>query len=142
MTEIYDGVVAIILRNNEALLQKKDMGYSWFPGKWCLFGGGLEKEEDPESSLIRELSEEISYSPKEINFYKEFQYKDKAMNKIREGKQIVYFCNFDSEISQLKINEGCGFAFFTYGELDNYPIIERDLNILKMFYKDKGLISR
>ena len=50
-----DAVVAIILNDeNEVLLQKKDLRYKWFPGEWCMFGGGIRENEEPEEALKRE----------------------------------------------------------------------------------------
>jgi len=56
---------AILLRSDGAvLLQHRDdiPGIS-NPGKWSLFGGGLEAGETPLAGLLRELEEEIGVQP-------------------------------------------------------------------------------
>ena len=136
MTEkIVDVVVAIIYNSkNEVLLQKKDLGYPWFPGKWCLFGGGIEIKEDKETALYREISEELGFRPDNLDFFREFNYEDSCHLGIRKGKQHVHTCKFYGDLADLALKEGAGLAFFSSEELDKYPIVEHDLAVLKEFY--------
>ena len=138
MKEIYtiDVAVAIIVNKNyEALLQKKDMGYPWFPGKWCLFGGGIEDGEDPETALRRELVEELKFNiGDEIMKFKVQNYQDETDKKIKKGRQYVYLVDFKGEISDIVLNEGAGFAFISKKELGDIKINEHDFNVLKEYY--------
>ncbi|MFA5594546.1 MAG: NUDIX domain-containing protein, partial [Trueperaceae bacterium] len=34
------------------------------PGKWSLFGGGLDEGEEPAEAMLREIEEEIGYRPR------------------------------------------------------------------------------
>jgi len=130
-----DTASAIVLNdNNEVLLQKKDFSYHWFPGKWCLFGGGIEQGEDPETALRRELSEEIGSFFDDLIFFKKHKYRDISPNGIREGLQYVYVTHFKGKISDIKIYEGAGFAFFSPKELNRIHINNPDLNALREYY--------
>lgn len=131
-----DVVTAIILNNNgEALLQKKDLSYPWFPGKWCLFGGHIEKGENPRAALQRELYEELEYKFDRINYYKEEEYEDTCSLGKRKGKMRIYVSKADIPLSKFSLKEGAGLAYLAQSELDHYPIVEHDLKILKEYFK-------
>ena len=111
---VIDSIVIILLNEkNEVLLQKKDLGYPWFPGKWCLFGGGIEPGEDPMQTLIREIEEELGSQPSEVRLFKKTRYYENYFtNRKREGDWYVYSGNFVGKVSDISLREGGGFAFF------------------------------
>jgi len=134
-----DVAVAIITNvKNEVLLQKKDQGYIWFPGKWCLFGGRIEENESQEQTLLRELKEELGdVFPLRIDQPKYFDtkpYRDVHGNKERIGQQNIYSIQFHGSINDLRIHEGAGFAFFSRFELDTLGVVDHDLKAIKDFY--------
>lgn len=50
----------IVFDDDRYLLQLRDNKKGiFFPGHWCLFGGGVEKGEQPTEALCRELKEEL-----------------------------------------------------------------------------------
>ena len=55
-----DVVEAIIYNEKEeVLMNKKTMDYKLYPGAWCFFGGEIEKGENPNETLKREILEEL-----------------------------------------------------------------------------------
>ena len=62
-------VTAIILKENKLLVLKRNE--EPFKGKWDLPGGYMSKEELPETSIKREIYEELKVEPK-ITFIKTF----------------------------------------------------------------------
>lgn len=50
---------AVILRQNRVLLGRRSQTRSYYPGAWDLFGGHVEPFEQPEATIIRELTEEL-----------------------------------------------------------------------------------
>jgi 8-oxo-dGTP pyrophosphatase MutT (NUDIX family) len=59
-----DAVAAIIVVNGRYLLQLRDAKRGiFFPGVWGCFGGGVERGEGEADALVRELREEIGWSP-------------------------------------------------------------------------------
>lgn len=133
-----DAAVGIIYNSvNEILIQKKDMKYFWFPGKWCLFGGGLNNEDDsPKEALIRELNEEgiIKTSIDEKPFLIK-PYHDKIDEYRRQGQQYIYLVKFEGHISDINLKEGAGFGFFAKNEIQKIPIVKHDYAILLEFFK-------
>ena len=129
-------VSAIILNDqNYVLLQKKDLGYIWGPGSWCLFGGHIENGETPEETMRRELLEEIRYEPKNLELIRELDYIDTDTEENeRRGHLFLYQCTFEGKISDLSLGEGAGFAFVHPSEFDSMKIKEPDDSILRKFY--------
>ena len=111
-----DAVAAIILnKNKQYLLQlRDDYPHIYFPGRWGLFGGAIEKNETELDAIRRELYEELEFQPKDIDFFSRFNFD------INNGeKQINYFrsyfiCNInDDEATNLKLHEGKNYGFYS-----------------------------
>jgi mutator protein MutT len=58
--------VAVILREARCFLQRRDPASSAFPGHWEFPGGKLEGAEAPEEALLRELQEELRWTPDSV----------------------------------------------------------------------------
>jgi len=116
-----DVVEAILVSNkNEILLQKKTIDYEFGPGEGCIFGGVIEEGETLEQALKREIKEELGI---EIKGYKLFEVAD-YQAKGYAGKRHVFVVNINKNISDIKITEGAGFAFFDKSELESLKIIK------------------
>lgn len=73
------------------------------PGRWSLFGGGIEEGEEPESAMLRELEEEIGYRPRRYHPFL-----------VLEGRRAMYhlfLARIDVPLAQLKLTEGQGFGY-------------------------------
>ncbi len=55
------------------------------PGRWGLFGGGIEEDEGPEAAAYRELEEELSYRPDELRHIGEGVYTNSSN---RAGQRV------------------------------------------------------
>lgn len=135
--KVIDTSVAIIFnQKNEVLLQKKDLGYPWFPGQWCLPGGGWENGEDPQQTLMRELQEELGFVPNDLHLFKAMTYLEDQIvpGRRRSGKWHVYSCSFTGSISDIRIHEGGGFAFFAREELSRIPVVGYNLAAIQEYY--------
>jgi len=58
--------VALIEREGRYFLQRRDLRSRRFGGLWEFPGGKLEQGETPEEGLLRELMEELQWTPDEV----------------------------------------------------------------------------
>lgn len=130
-----DVVEAIIVnKNNEILLQKRTFDYKFAPGGlWTLFGGEIKNKESPEQSLKREIKEEINYDIKEFNLLNVKAYEFHSLG--IKGKRYIFEVFFEGDVSQISLNEGAGFGFFSVPELNSIKIQDICLEALKEYFK-------
>jgi 8-oxo-dGTP diphosphatase len=129
-----DIVAAIILNEKgEVLLQKKDFDYHWFPGYWGFFGGEIESNEMPRDALKRELYEELRCEVNNLEFFKKYSYRDSCQKGMRQGNMHIYVCKLKGNISNLSLNEGAGFAFFSKNENLPKPMISHNHEALEEY---------
>ena len=128
-------VAAIILlnKNKEVLLQKKDLGFKYWPGYWCFFGGGISGNEDPEQTICREVKEEIGYDVRTLQLFMVQEYQEEH----RRGKKYIFVAPFDKRLADIRLKEGGGFAFFAFSELNTIKIIDHDHDALLSYFKEK-----
>ncbi|PIG92699.1 NUDIX hydrolase [Gloeocapsopsis sp. IPPAS B-1203] len=98
--------IAVLYRQNQFLMQLRDnIPGILYPGHWGLFGGHIESGEVPEVAVIRELQEEINYTPPAIlNF--SCYYDEKVV-------RHVYHAPLTVELDHLVLNEGWDMALLT-----------------------------
>ena len=106
-------VVAFLHKNFDSyLLQLRDFNSSiTYPGHWGAFGGTLEEGESPKTAIFRELTEEIGYSPKVFNLFRQ-TYKDEYKLNI-----YVFFSEIHISTHELNLMEGMDMGMFTKEEI-------------------------
>ena len=129
MTKREHNIASIIFLNErgEMLLQKKELIFKRWPGRWSMFGGGIKNGESPEDTIQREVGEELGVKIENLKLYKIFNYEDPD----RTGKMHAYTASFVNKISDIKLGEGAGFAFFAPHEIANLHFIDHDDKIIK-----------
>lgn len=131
-----DFSVAILINSkNEFLLQKKTIDYKPSPGIWCLFGGAIELKESPEQAIKREIKEEIGMEMNDLEFIEAIDYKLKEF----KGKLYVFLILMNHEISEIRLQEGAGFAFFSKEELSSINISESSKKAIDNFIKKEKI---
>lgn len=104
-------VIAYIITNdlNEILLQKRTADYR-FSKQWTLFGGHIEKNEDPLETAKRELKEELDL---------DLRFCDKFISDLEPLEEVYLFKGKLNDLSKISLKEGNGFAFFALDEIDD-----------------------
>jgi 8-oxo-dGTP pyrophosphatase MutT (NUDIX family) len=129
--------IAIILVNdkNEVLLQKKDLGHPWTPGKWCFFGGKLEKEKNPKEALKEIIKNKAGIEISVGELFKKYSFEINSSGGVINCTDYIYTGKFEGNISDIKISEGAGFVFLDKSELDSHPLTDHSLKLLKEFFE-------
>lgn len=112
-------VKAVIYKKNKFLLQLRDANIAIpYPNTWSLFGGGVDDGENFNEALIRELEEELSWSPNEVVFL------NKSKNKKVNCNINYYLVHCPIPEKNLVLGEGQAMRWFTHEEisgLSNIP---------------------
>ncbi|MCX6791383.1 MAG: NUDIX domain-containing protein [Candidatus Gribaldobacteria bacterium] len=114
-------------------LQKRSDNAKRAPGKFGFFGGGIDGAETPEQALVREIKEELDYTPDNFLYLEEFE---KVWN--LERTVLNVFCqqvgeNFES---QIKVLEGDYGQWFRESEaLSHEKVMDGDKRVLKDFFQ-------
>ena len=69
MEERNVAVIILLNKDNEVILQKKDLGFRTWPGYWCFFGGGIREGEKPEETIKREIRAETGLELDNLELY-------------------------------------------------------------------------
>jgi 8-oxo-dGTP diphosphatase len=108
------GAIAILYRQGTYLMQLRDnIPQIIYPGQWAFFGGHVEPDELPEIAVKRELAEEISYIPPNLELFRRYEltYAD------RQVTRHVYHGALAVDLEQLHLNEGWDFGFLTPADI-------------------------
>jgi len=133
---IEEVVEAIIYNPKKGiLLQKKTLDYKAFPGMWAFFGGHKEKNESKEKVLRREIKEETGCEI--INFNLFMEREDILPLTKRPFKRHIYEIIVDWNTSDIKLDEGAGFAYFDPSEFSDIKINSPCLEVLEQWKKKR-----
>ena len=104
---------AIIRCGNSFFLQLRDNVNSIpYPNRWAFFGGRLLLHEEPKDGLVREIIEELSFSP--INPKEFFRWHNSETNTL-----IIFFLiELKKKESFKNVNEGQKGKWFDKNDLD------------------------
>ncbi len=106
----YAGV--IIFSSGKILLQLRDNNKKILnPNKWGIFGGGVEKNEDPKDAAIREIKEElgVNINPNNLNLIIKIDFEGEEKN--------IFKAKLPCPISKLELKEGSKMKLFTKEEI-------------------------
>lgn len=114
------GCIALISNPEDKLLVhlRDDKDWIAHPSLWAFIGGVVEVGEDPRSAILREVKEEVNLSATNANpIYK-------LVDVEGSGNLITVFEIFTSSLlSELTLNEGQDFGFFSPLEILQKPLV-------------------
>jgi ADP-ribose pyrophosphatase YjhB (NUDIX family) len=106
------GVTFVLVRDNKILMQQRDENCKKFPFKWCIPGGGSEKNEEYETTLLREVKEEYDINLKLSDCYRFMEVDNQS------GHSEVYICNVGHDKIPI-LQEGIAMKWMTIEEIEN-----------------------
>lgn len=123
------GVVALIVRNDTLLLERRSDA-----GRWGLIGGAVEEAESLHSALVREVAEETGLVIQSYQLFGTFsdptrivQYPDGTIVRI---VTLVYLVDVRPDITLVMSDESSALRFFTPAELVQLDIVETHRHIV------------
>ena len=119
-------VKAIIYSKGKILLQLRDQKPDiFYPGLWGLFGGNVDKSENPINALKRELEEEIKFRPQKVKLL--FSWNHYKYNSVLHFFLVPLTIDFED----LCLNEGQSMNLFSIeqiSKLEITPSLEKNLH--------------
>jgi 8-oxo-dGTP pyrophosphatase MutT (NUDIX family) len=118
-----DAVGAIIrVESDGYLMQLRDSKQEiWYPGRWGLFGGAIEPDEDPMGALKRELREELELEIETAEFFARIDF-DIGSLPLPRFYRSYYVVSISREVeSRLVVHEGAAKRLFRGNEILEEP---------------------
>lgn len=118
-----DAVGAIIrVESDGYLMQLRDSKQDiWYPGRWGLFGGAIEPDEDPMDALKRELREELELEIETAEFFAriDFDLVSLPLPRFYRSYYVVWISR--AVESRLVVHEGAAKRLFRGYEILEQP---------------------
>lgn len=122
---------ALIERDNEFLIARRAPG-KHLAGYWEFPGGKIEKDETPETCLIRELNEELNVHIAVLEYLGDSKHK----YDYKEINLKAYLCRIIEGAIQL--NDHDKVAWVTLEKIEKYKLAPADIPILKLYDKSRN----
>ena len=116
---VSDAVGAIIrVESDGYLMQLRDSKQDiWYPGRWGLFGGAIEPDEDPMGALKRELREELELEIETAEFFARIDF-DLGSLPLPRFYRSYYVVSISRAVeSRLVVHEGAAKRLFRGHEI-------------------------
>lgn len=140
-----DGAGVILYTADQVLLQKRDRRPRLYPGRWAIFGGGLQDGEPPDQAACREVAEELGYTirPEELELLGRFQVTGASRNSLVHYYRCPLTRSWWDLVLALRHApnlelEGDGLALFTHEELDYLHLRCPDRMALERHFQGPG----
>ena len=117
-------------RQGRILLQMRDHGPNTVhPGRWGLFGGGVEPGETLLEAVIREFEEEVGIAidrdaPRPLG---------RILSTPEQRRLFVFYARLALSPRDVSLGEGAGFGFFRVEDLPGLDLIEFVREVLSQY---------
>ncbi len=112
----------IVTADGRYLLQRRDaVPTIWFPDRWGLFGGAIEEGETPEEALLRELGEELGFTPRNYAYFTQVGF---DLSQFGHGPKLRYVFEVPVtpvDLQAMVLSEGTDKRLFTAAEILQGP---------------------
>jgi 8-oxo-dGTP pyrophosphatase MutT (NUDIX family) len=119
-----DAAAALIVvgEDERYLMQLRDQKPNiFYPGYWGLFGGAIERGDSPETSLRRELEEELGLTVETIGYFTEFVFDFEFAGLRRYQRQFFEVRISEKVLPNLVLGEGAKMQAFSAREVLTAP---------------------
>jgi len=122
--------VAVIVNNdNKILLLKRGAKAPWMPNKWSLVGGGVEKGENPQQAVEREIEEETGLEAKK--FTKSF-----TIERHADSIEHVFACRYEGEPTDISLDtENSNYGWYDVSEMEYLDTVPHLIEYITLVFK-------
>jgi len=124
--------VAVIVNNDNKilLLKRVDDKKIWMPGKWALVGGGIEKGENPQKAVEREIKEETGLEVKK--FIKTF-----TLQRNPNSIEHIFACRYDGDPTDIELDtsENTNYGWYDISEMEYLDIVPHLIEYITLTFK-------
>ena len=119
--DCYDVACLLITQDGRYLMQlRDDLPHLPLRNHWGLFGGQVEEGETLQQAMIRELQEELEFTPASLTRFTETTFK--FLGRKRHHKTFFIAPILESDIAAMRQHEGAGKRLFRVTELLQEPL--------------------
>jgi len=135
--EFQNASAAIIVNNeNKYLVQLRDnVEKIFYPNHWGLFGGASEKNEDPLTTVSREILEEISIKINDFKYFTKIKF---DLDFIKQGQIERTYYTAEISIEEeniIQLNEGKEYKFISQEDLLSLTnLVPYDAYVLWLYF--------
>ena len=97
-----------------------------FPNTWDVPGGHIEKFENPEKCIVREMREEMNLTLDEFELFSKIEFEDRI--------EYTFWARADFDIEEIELTEGQKLKWFTIDEVKQTQLAYGFNEIVERFY--------
>jgi len=122
--------VAVIVNNdNKFLLLKRSKESDWMPGKWSLVGGRIEKKENPQKAVEREINEETGLTIEK--FIKSF-----SLQRRPNSTEHIFACRYEGDPTDIVLDEeNTNYGWYGVSEMKFLDIVPNLIEYITLSFK-------
>jgi 8-oxo-dGTP diphosphatase len=97
-----------------------------YPNMWDVPGGHIEKFENPEKCIVREMIEEMNLTLDEFELFSKIEFEDRI--------EYTFWARADFDIEEIELTEGQKLKWFTKDEVKQTQLAYGFNEIVERFY--------
>ena len=97
-----------------------------YPNMWDVPGGHIEKFENPEKCIVREMREEMNLTLDEFELFSKIEFEDRI--------EYTFWARADFDIEKIELTEGQKLKWFTKDEVKQTQLAYGFNEIVERFY--------
>jgi 8-oxo-dGTP pyrophosphatase MutT (NUDIX family) len=130
--ELLKNAVAVIVDNdNKILLLKRSKKAPWMPEKWGLVGGAIDKGENPQQAVEREILEETGLDIEK--FIKTF-----TIQRNPGSAETVFAARYEGDPTDIRLNdENTNYGWYDVDEMEYLDIVPNLIEYITLSFTNK-----